>query len=227
MVLEGYINIVIEGNEETFKNKAQTKVLDEEDLFRLYCEKIFIDFFHLVDINSSMSREIGECKHIVYQISSLFKFYERTFSLVEFDWIESYAHAAKILKSSTNSGIVKVDIKGTRVSDGLDIFHMEVAGPLYNVNDKHIADDTKKTMRTDILNLITILRNHLDCLLNLATKIRVYSILSINARLTLYSLSMLNNGRFLISELATAVIPFSFNGRSQYKHVLRLMAILH
>src|SRR5690242_4010954 len=107
-----------------------------------------------------MSREIGERKHIVYQISSLFKFYERTFSLVEFDWIESYAHAAKILKSSTNSGIVKVDIKGTRVSDGLDIFHMEVAGPPYNANDKHIADDTKKTMRTDILNLITILRNH-------------------------------------------------------------------
>ncbi|CAG8492648.1 13798_t:CDS:2 [Racocetra persica] len=102
--LEGYINTVIEGNKETFKNKAQTKVSDEEELFRSYCEKIFIDFFHLVDINSSMSRKI-----------------------VEFDWIESYTHATKIRKSSTNSGIVKVDIKETRVSDGLDIFHMEVA----------------------------------------------------------------------------------------------------
>ncbi|KAF0475633.1 hypothetical protein F8M41_024581 [Gigaspora margarita] len=209
--LEHYIDTVVEGDNETFKNKAQVKPSNVgEELFKLYCEKIFIDFFHLVDIIPLVSRKISERKHIVYQISSLFKFYERTFSSIEFDWIESHVHNAKIMKSAINSGIVKVDIKGTRVSDGLVIFHMEVAGPPCNATDKHIMGDTIKTMRTDNLNLIAILRNHLDCGISLATKIRVYSIQSINARLTLYALSMLSDGRFLANELATAVIPFSF-----------------
>ena len=84
------------------------------------------------------------------------------------------------MKSSTSSGIVRVDIKGTRISDGFDIFHMEVAGPPCNATEKHIMGDAKKTMRTDILNLITVLRNHLDCSISLATKIRVYSIQSIS-----------------------------------------------
>ena len=61
------------------------------------------------------------------------------------------------MKSSTNSGIVKVDIKGTRMSDGLDIFHMEVAGSPCNATDKHVMGDAKKTMKMDILNLIAIL----------------------------------------------------------------------
>ncbi|GBC05779.1 hypothetical protein RclHR1_06420002 [Rhizophagus clarus] len=81
---------------------------------------------------------------IVYQVSSLFKFYERTFSLIEFDWIESHAHSAKIMKSSTNSGIVRVDVKGTRISDGFDILHMEVAGPPYNATEKHTMVTQKK-----------------------------------------------------------------------------------
>jgi len=48
-----------------------------------------------------------------------------------------------------------------------------------------------------------------------------------DARLTLYALSMLSDGRFLVTELATAVMPFSFNGRDQYKVILRMMAIFH
>ncbi|CAB5294569.1 unnamed protein product [Rhizophagus irregularis] len=48
-------------------------------------------------------------------------------------------------------------------------------------------------------------RKHI--VLSLATKIRVYSIQSINSRLTLYSLSI--------------------NGRSQYKAIIRMMAIFH
>ncbi|UZO09205.1 uncharacterized protein OCT59_029441 [Rhizophagus irregularis] len=103
-----------------------------ENLFQLYCKENLIDFYHLVVVYPIMSRKIGERKHIVYQVSSLFKFYERTFSLIEFDCMPT---------------------------------------------------------------------------LSLATKIRVYSIQSINSRLTLYSLSI--------------------NGRSQYKAIIRMMAIFH
>ena len=42
--LESYVDTVLDGNEEDFKNKAQNKLSDAKDeLFRLYCEKIFID----------------------------------------------------------------------------------------------------------------------------------------------------------------------------------------
>ncbi|CAG8782922.1 17615_t:CDS:1, partial [Acaulospora morrowiae] len=98
---------------------------------------------------------------------------------VEFDWIESHAHTAKIMKSSTNSGYVREDIKGTRISDDFDIFQTEVMSTPYNATEKHISD-AKKTMRTDILNLITMLQNLLDCSISFATKINMYNMQSIS-----------------------------------------------
>ena len=56
----------------------------------------------------------------------------------------------------------------------------EVAGPPDNAPNKHVIGDSKKTFRTDILNLIAILREHLDCDINLATRIKVFSTLSIS-----------------------------------------------
>ncbi|CAG8557479.1 11358_t:CDS:2, partial [Paraglomus occultum] len=198
--LEKYLDAIFEETMDNFQTKVQTKLSgDGDERFRLYCEKVLIDFYYLVDVDPKMSRKIGEQKHIVYQVSSLFKYYERTFLNLEFDWIELQVRAAKVMKSSTNSGIV----------------------------EKHTLDDSKKTLQTDILNLIAILRDHLDCEVKLAAKIRVFSTQSINNRLTLYALSMLPDGRFLVTELATATIPFSFNARSQYKAVLRMMAIFH
>jgi hypothetical protein len=117
--------------------------------------------YNLVDRNPYMSRKIGERKFIVNQISSIFKFYEATFLDLEFDWIESHARSAKLMKSATNSGIVKVDSKATRYSDGLDVWHMEVSGGPSNATDIHTVGDTIKTLRMDVLNLIRVLRNHL------------------------------------------------------------------
>lgn len=123
--------------------------------------------------------KIGERKHIVYQVSALFKFYERTFLTLNIDWIESHSYSAKILRSESNSGIILVDAKATKISDGLDIWHLEVADPC-NATDKHILGDSKKNFQTDILNLILILQKHLDCDMDLATKIKVFSTQSIH-----------------------------------------------
>ncbi|CAG8574894.1 4157_t:CDS:2, partial [Paraglomus occultum] len=46
-------------------------------------------------------------------------------------------------------------------------------------------------------------------------------------RMTLYSLNMLPDGRFLSAELASASIPFSYHGRHHYKAILRMMAIFN
>ncbi|CAB4437310.1 unnamed protein product [Rhizophagus irregularis] len=98
---------------------------------------------HIFDIHSTMPQDIGECKYIIYLVASLFKFYETTFDYLYFDWIESHARAAKMIESSMFSGIVRVDAKATRHSDGLDVWHMEVAGLSDNASNDHIIDDAK------------------------------------------------------------------------------------
>lgn len=74
-----------------------------------------------------------------------------------------------MIKSSMFSGIVRVDAKETRHSDGLAVWHMEVAGLSDNASNDHIIDDAKMSLRMDLLNLIAILKNH-D--VNVATKIK-------------------------------------------------------
>nr|CAG8536530.1 15087_t:CDS:10 [Entrophospora candida] len=177
--------------------------------FRLYIEKVLMDLF-----------------------------YESTFGTLTFDWIESHLQAAKVTKSSTDTGIVKDEFsdfniyiqfnkKGTRNRDGNDVWHMEVASPPGNQIIAHTVDDTKKTLRTDILNLVAILRNHLNIDVNIAKQIKVFSTQVIENRLTLYALSILEDGRFLSYELASADLPFDFNSRSKYKGILWMMAKFH
>ncbi|CAG8786139.1 9847_t:CDS:2, partial [Cetraspora pellucida] len=223
--LEEYLDSILKEAGDDFRTRFYVKKPIE--LFRLYCDKILIDFYHLVDIHPQIDRKIGERKFIVNRISSIFKFYESTFFTLDFDWIETHSNSSKITKSEANSGIVKVDAKAIRHSDGLEIWHMEVAGGPSNATDKHTLGDTKKTIKTDTLNLIEVLRNYIDCNVQLATKLKVYCTLVISTRMTLYSLNMLPDGRFLSVELATATIPFSFHGRHQYKAVLQMMAIFH
>ncbi|CAG8609318.1 6329_t:CDS:2 [Paraglomus occultum] len=104
---------------------------------------------------------------------------------------------------------------------------MEVAGPPWQPTVKHTVGDMKKTLRTDILNLVSLLLNHLDTDIGLAAQLKVFCMQAISSRLTLYSTSMLSDGRFIVMELASCVMPFSFSARKQYKSVLRMMAILH
>jgi len=200
---------------------------DNENKLRLYCEKILMDFYNLVDVFPTLSRKIGERKYIVQNLSSLFKFYETTFGNISIDWIESHSLSAKLTKSSTSSGIVKLDAKGVRSFDDKEIWHMEVAGPPSSPTTDHAVGDTKKSLHSDILNLVALLLDHLDISVKTAMNIKVFSLQAIGYRITLYSLSITDDGSFLASELASAIIPFSFEGRSKYKAVLYLMVLFH
>ncbi|CAG8787765.1 22604_t:CDS:2, partial [Dentiscutata erythropus] len=164
---------------------------ENENNFRLYCEKVLMEFYNLVDVFPTLPRMI------------------------------------KIMKTSNDSGITLVDVKGVCISDNKEIWHMEVSGPPSNPITRHTADDTKKTLHTDILNLINILRNHLDLDVNIAKKIKVFSMQVIAYRLTLYAFSMLENGQFVAYKLASAELPFDFDSRSKYMAVMRIIAIFH
>lgn len=90
--LEKYINATLKESGENFKNAVRNKnYKDIDEGFRLNCEKVLIDFYNLVDVDPNIDRKIGERKHIVYQVSALFKFYERTFLTLDIDWIESHS----------------------------------------------------------------------------------------------------------------------------------------
>ncbi|RHZ48204.1 hypothetical protein Glove_555g16 [Diversispora epigaea] len=131
------------------------------------------------------------------------------------------------MKALNDSGIVLVDVKRVRVNNDKEIWHMEISGPPSNPSTCHIVNDTKKTLQLDILNLIEILRNHLDLDVNIAKKIKVFSMQVIAYRLTLYALNMLKDGQFIAYELASAELPFDFDSRAKYLAVMRMFAIFH
>ncbi|CAG8473758.1 31898_t:CDS:2 [Gigaspora margarita] len=86
------------------------------------------------------------------------------------------------MKSETNSRIVKVDAKAIQNSYRLEIWYMEVAGSPFNATNKHTLGDTKKTIRTDILNLFEVLQNYIDCNMQLTTKLKIFCTLVIGSK---------------------------------------------
>jgi hypothetical protein len=130
--------------------------------------------YYLVD-KHNLDRNPSERKYTIYQILPLFKCYETTYDTLCFDWIETHVRSAKITRTSSNSGITLVDGKATRSSDGVEIWHLEVAGPPGGMSDRHTLQDTKKSLRTDVLNLVKLLQDHLDLEVSTAIRIRVFS----------------------------------------------------
>ncbi|CAG8639966.1 11684_t:CDS:2, partial [Diversispora eburnea] len=102
-----------------------------------------------------------------------------------------------------------------------------VSGPLSPSPHDHAVGDTKKSLHTDILNLIVILLDHLQVPIKNASEVKVYSLQVIEYRITLYSLNILNDGTFLTSELYSTLLPFSFDAISKYKGIFYLMTIFH
>ncbi|RUP41882.1 hypothetical protein BC936DRAFT_138290 [Jimgerdemannia flammicorona] len=187
---------------------------DSENKFRTYCEKILMDFYNLVDIRPTLSKTIKERKYIVQNIAPLFRFYELTFDTMTFDWIESHTH--RLRKS-----------RRIRTLDDKDFWQVEVAGPPSLPSPKYATDETKKSLHTDLLNLVAILMEYLDYSVEVASQIKVLGSQIIGDRMTLYSLNMQMDGSFLASELYSAIFPFPFDARNRFKAVLRMMTVFH
>lgn len=119
-----------------------------------------------------INQKIGKYKYIIYQILSVYKFYKKMFFNFNFNWIESYACFAKITKLATNSKVIKVVFTIIRYFNRLSLWYMKVAGSLCSIiNVYSTLNNIKKTLHINVLNLIIILQNHLDCSVELATKI--------------------------------------------------------
>lgn len=65
-------------------------VSDQHPLFNLPCYfEINFEFvsYHTVDVNPIMTMDVGERKYTVENIVPIFKFYERTYAHIYFDWL--------------------------------------------------------------------------------------------------------------------------------------------
>ncbi|PKY48957.1 hypothetical protein RhiirA4_422578 [Rhizophagus irregularis] len=210
--LEKYFANALDKTGKEFKLAIQEEIEgEEENSFRLYCEKVL------------MGLSFEDRKFTIHHIAPLFMLYESTFGTLKFDWVEAHARSAKIMEITTDSGIVLVGLKGIRIGDDREIWQMEVSGS----PSTPTFGGTKKSINTDILNLVSVLSSHLDLDVKIAKEIKVFST-QVNAhRLTLYAFSMQEDGIFFTYELASAELPFDFHSRSKYMAVLRLMAIFH
>ncbi|CAI2162742.1 16467_t:CDS:2 [Funneliformis geosporum] len=221
-----YLDAVLNAPKEGFEDALRQTVSDKPK-FQLYCKKVLTDFYHLVDIFPTISMNIGERKYIVQNVSPLFKFYERTFDLMYFNWIEAHSYAAKLARLPSESGIVKVDANGIRIQDNQETWHLEVAGSPSIFSMKHANDNTRKSMNLELLTLIAVLREYLSAPIRLAKKLKVFSCQVIGDRITLYSLNLIEGGKFLAEELESAKIPFSFSSRMRYMGIFKMIARFH
>ncbi|RIB16820.1 hypothetical protein C2G38_2142902, partial [Gigaspora rosea] len=90
----------------------------------------------------------------------------------------------------------------------------------YNQVDIHTAKNLKN-------NQIIILLDYLEFPAYIAPKLKVLTLKLSGSNITLYSLSMAIDGSFIESELSSAIIPFTFDGRTKFKGIIKLMSIFH
>ncbi|CAB4446270.1 unnamed protein product [Rhizophagus irregularis] len=128
-----------------------------------------LSHYNLVDV--SLSRSFEDRKFTIHHIAPLFMLYESTFGTLKFDWVEAHARSAKIMEITTDSGIVLVGLKGIRIGDDREIWQMEVSGS----PSTPTFGGTKKSINTDILNLVSVLSSHLDLDVKIAKEIKVFS----------------------------------------------------
>ncbi|CAG8785771.1 14135_t:CDS:2, partial [Cetraspora pellucida] len=106
------------------------------------------------------------------------------FPEIKYEWIEKDVRSVKEAGSmfAINIKSRKTDLLVIRLSDATEILHVEVSGPPFKADKKHTIGDIKK-------------------LLMMA---------AIGDKLTLFSVSLVDKKKYLAIELASCVIPFSF-----------------
>ncbi|CAG8660516.1 19539_t:CDS:2, partial [Dentiscutata erythropus] len=113
-----------------------------------------------------------------------------------------------------------------RLSDARELLNVEVSGPPYRSTKKHTVGDIKKLLIMAICNLCRLLGNNLDCNIEDAKNVKTYSIQVIGDRLTLFAVSLANKKKYLAVELASCIIPLTFDAISCYKKIFNFFAVI-
>ncbi|CAG8776459.1 3285_t:CDS:2, partial [Racocetra fulgida] len=151
-----------------------------------------------------------------------------SFPDIEYEWIEKVVRSIKGANNifSCNMKPRKTDLLILRLSDATEILDIEVSGPPFNSTKKHTVGDAKKLLLLSVCSLCKILANNFDCLIEDAKQVRTYCIQAIGDRLTLFATSLIDKKKYLAIELASCIIPFSFDAISCYARIFNFFAII-
>ncbi|CAG8766126.1 18283_t:CDS:2, partial [Dentiscutata erythropus] len=195
--------------------------------FRKVCKSILYDFFSMT-IEGPLIRYIGERKYTVDRIVPLFKAIQSVYREYTFDWIEVQANCikdARMLFPEFDLKLNKVDGIGFKVSSNKEVVFIEVSGGPENAILKHVREDTEKLIKEGMFGLVALLRDFLDKNAECAKNICTY-MFTIGDRITLSELRLDGRHYYKISQIKSAILPFSFEEVEKFIEVFELLYAL-
>ncbi|RIA99768.1 hypothetical protein C1645_730679 [Glomus cerebriforme] len=175
-----------------------------------------------------LDRDISERTFIVECLSPIFRAFRNAFPDIKYEWIEKNITSIKEANNmfADDIGPRKTDLLVLRLSDGMEVMNTEVLGPPFKATITHTVGDVKKLLMMSLCSLCRILGNNLDCNVKDAKGIKTYSIQIVGDRLTLFFVSLADKKKYLAVEMASYMIPFSFDSISYYKKIFNFFAII-
>ncbi|CAG8745800.1 33561_t:CDS:2 [Racocetra persica] len=213
---------------------SETKIGDnqatEEDRFIFFIRYALLDFVSMFKYLTPkvLDRNMLERSYIVECLSPILRAFRNAFPDIKYMWIEKDVRSIKDANDMfmSNIGERKTDLLILRLSDARELLNVEVSGPPYRSTKKHSVGDVKKLLMMAICNLCRLLGNNLDCNIEDAKNVKTYSIQVIGDRLTLFTVSLADKKKYLAVELASCIIPFTFDAISCYKKIFNFFAVI-
>ncbi|CAI2192327.1 6581_t:CDS:2, partial [Funneliformis geosporum] len=172
--------------------------------------------------------DMSERTFIVECLAPIFRSFRNAFPDNKIWWIEKDATSIKVANKmfEDDIGSRKVDILIQRLTDNKEILNTEVSGPPFKSALPHTVGDTKKLLMMSVCSLCQLFSDNLDCGTEDAKRIRTYSIQVIGNRLTLFAVSLTDRKKYLALEMATCLIPFSFDTISHFTKIFNFFRII-
>ncbi|GBB84815.1 hypothetical protein RclHR1_01140004 [Rhizophagus clarus] len=216
------------------KIMAETEIEDneitEDARFLFFIRHTLLDFVATFKFLSPkvISWDMSERSYIVECLSPILRAFRNSFPDIRYEWIEKDVGSIKGANNIFLCDIQprKTDLLILRLSDATEILDTEVSGPPFNSTKKHTIGDTKKLLLMSVCSLCKILANNFDCPIKDAKGVRTYCIQAISDRLTLFATSLIEKKKYLAIELASCIIPFSFDTISCYTRIFNFFAII-
>ncbi|CAG8708759.1 10088_t:CDS:2 [Cetraspora pellucida] len=225
---------------ETEYSKIESKIIDltivegdnqtEVAGFNFFVRYALLDFIANFKYRSPkvLDRNMSERTFIVECLAPIFRAFRNAFPDIKYDWIEKNVTSIREANNMFVDAISprKTDLLVVRLSDGMEILNTEVSGPPFKATITHTVGDAKKLLMMSICSLCRIFGDNLDCSVNDAKRIKTYSIQVVGDRLTLFSVSITDQKKYLAVEIASCIIPFSFDSISYYTKIFNFFAII-
>ncbi|CAG8449372.1 204_t:CDS:2 [Scutellospora calospora] len=154
---------------------------------------------------------------------------DHPFQKYTFNWIEVQANCikdAKMLFPEFDLKLNKVDRICFKVSSNKEVIFIKVSRGPENAILKHIREDTEKLIKESMFGLVALLRDFLDKNAKYVRNICTYIVQCIGDRITLSEFCLDRRHYYKISQIKSAILPFSFEEVENFIEVFELLYAL-